>query len=138
MGCGNENLITSEEPDLGKRNCCGGITVGGCRFHWCADGCNNPSSITLGAELSSKFDQACQSHASISGATFGALTVGQANLSYANFTRADLNSSLLDGVNVEQTDFRGAMLNIASVVGQPAHLPTGWSIVAGHLDGPFA
>jgi uncharacterized protein YjbI with pentapeptide repeats len=64
-----------------------------------------------------------------------------ATLSGANLTGANLTSAVLTGANLSGTNLTGATLTgvtSGGLIGTPAALPAGWTIVVGYLIGPGA
>lgn len=87
-----------------------------------------------GRSRSISFQKANLSHADIGGANLVNADFSGAVLIGANLSGADLSGSNFEGV-----DLRGANLSgvfASNIGGVPQHLPTGYSIMKGHIVGP--
>ena len=115
--------------------------------NWIATGTNlvGPSANDSGANFShADLSGLNLANANFSGATFYMANLSNDNLSGVNFSyvgmqSANLTNSTLTNANLSQAMMYGDTLTgvvSSGIVGQPASLPTGWSLVAGVLTGP--
>jgi len=77
----------------------------------------------------------------MSDANLSGANLVNANLSNANLSDANLSDANLEGATVTGTNFAGATLVVApagGIIGTPAALPAGWSVLFGYLIGPGA
>ncbi len=89
-----------------------------------------PAEVHPGADLSG---------ADLTGLNFTGCDFSDVNLTGANFTGANLTGATLTGATLTGADFTGVALagaRGATVVGTPAVLPTGWTVISGVLFGP--
>ncbi|MGO9877093.1 MAG: pentapeptide repeat-containing protein [Acidimicrobiia bacterium] len=95
-----------------------------------------------GAALAGQnFSGANLTGADISSANLTGANLVNANLSNANLSDANLSNANLEGATVTGTNFAGATMVVApagGIIGTPAALPVGWSVLFGYLIGPGA
>jgi len=79
--------------------------------------------------------------AHLSGANLSGANLVNADLSNADMSDANLTNANVEGATVTGTNFAGATMVVApsgGIIGGPAALPAGWSVLAGYLIGPGA